>query len=326
MLGDDKIESDITAPAPAGNTSEANPPEKEKSTTSQGSKDNLPDRGSRGEHLAVQGVITFKLGLLEYVLSPWHVVPFSAGYEFLGQAFHLLYHRGVYRVDMHGNPVPTSKHGNIAFAKGSYGYVTPADSIAGFSGAKYKKCGVAVETAYRIRDWFTRLDDQEKPWAALPENQDVTLDEVLPQFWVELEEPHHPDAPFETMLDLSTQKKIRVVRLKHWHLLAPVPGATKEQIEGCCQEQGWRFMSNRIYVSGTGLRPTTNHKLDAPYRMDDLASLASLLKLKTVLLPCVDPESGKTEGGLHDLFSSPSATALRNLLGDQVIPGNSVFA
>lgn len=330
FLGD---ESETTPPAEAGHTPPEQPPvENETTTTPKLPRDNRPDVGNLGSHLAVQGIVTFRQGLMEYVLAPWQMLPFSQGYEFLGAAHSLLYHRGVYKVDMHGHPESASKQrGPLAFAAGAYGYVTPADSIVGFSGLKYRKSSVTMETALRMRDNYTKVNSQEQPWSISPENLVVPLDEILPQFWVEMEDPCHPYTPFEYLFDVTTGKKVRVVRLEHWHLLAPVPGVSKEWVEACCQEHGWRFLLNRIYISGAGLRPTQQDKSEALYTMHGVGFPTTHVKLKTVLLPCVNypmgkTDGGKTDGGIHDLFSSPSAPALRNLLGDQVIPGNSVFA
>lgn len=339
-----------SAPPPAipGNTPPAppKPAENESKPRAKPGKPGDPDVGPVHYHTVNQGVITFRTRLQEWVLAPWQVIPFSEGYEILSEKLAIRYHRSVYQVGPNGEPMAETV-GAVSYAKHSWAYVTPADTICGFSGLKFNRMKVTCDRVRFLRDRLSTLDPEQQPWAAHPVEK-IDLRPVLPRFWVELEEPaggfRSANIPFSTKQDVTTGEVLRnLVPLEHWHLLAPIPGVTSEMVSLCEREHGNRFLVNRIYLAGTGIGPDQNWKStgDAEpvlLRLDDLTNPA-LGKLTSVITPCLIPErkpkgkdqsKQKTEtppsGEQHEMFSIPSLTALRNMLGDRMVAGTCVFA
>lgn len=289
----------------------------------------MPDVGVAGVHTVVQGLVTYKPKKTEYALAPWQVLPFSDGYEFIAEALDVRFHRGVYQVGLQGDFFQEGPASPLGFVRNSWAYVTQADSICGFSGFRFNRNKLTVESMHHIYRDMTQDGEEDRPWSSDAYDQNLTMASVLPKFWVELDNDpgtHLPEAPLETKVDVTTGEKLKLVPLEKWHLLAPIPGVHPDLVKDCVREHGDRFLLNRIYISGTGWKTGSDEGLqsDEPLLLEDLTNPVTNNKLISVLLPCLKAE--RSDAIQHELFSRSSATALRNLLGDRAVIEASVFA
>ena len=284
-----------------------------------------------GTHTIVQGMITYQPKGTQYALAPWQVIPFSEGFEFVAKGLNVLFHRGVYQVGNNGVPLPEGPVSPASFARNSWNYYTPADSICGFSGRQFTRFKVTLD---RLRDIHSMSSDPDvrSPWSAESFVRGKDMTSVLPKFWVELDETpgrFNPSAPFERMWDISTGKSVTVVPLEHWHFLAPIPGVTRLASAAGVDVLGRRFMLNRIYLGGTGWTPgrEAGNKCAEPMCFEDLINPFNNQKLDSVILPCLRStgKNGSSDGMQNETLSRPSAPALARLRGDIGSPLRSCF-
>ena len=309
-------------------------------------KSDASPMGNAGlSHVVHQGVITFTARRSEYMLAPWQVLPFSEGYEFLAAPYGVRFHRGVYSLDGAGEPVGLRSD----YADRSWVEAVSADSICGFSGLVSRRFYVTCERLRFLRDSLSSFPGQQ-PWVrpALPMDVTTDLRPVLPQFWVELEKPpggfRSANIPFSVKQDVTTGEVLHdLVLLEDWHLLAPEQGVNAASLIQCEQEFGYRFLMNRIYMSGTGISPVRDWSpKDARDGKAILLRLTDLVndvlgKLTTVITPCLNQDRCSKDGssktpnkgqmqGVCDIISMHSAEALRNMLGNCAVAGAGVFA
>lgn len=346
------------APPPHTPQASAKPAEKEKHGQKQvPAKLGEPDEGEWHYHTVHQGLITFRKDSREKILMPWQVIPFSEGWDFLAAKYSIRFHRGVYQVGAAGNmkqspgEIQTEQIGSVAYARNAWAYVTPADSICGFTGIRFARTKVTCERVRTIRDLLSRFEKDEQPWKSKTVEM-LDLRSVLPTFWIEMDEPaegfRSSNVPLSQKQDITTGKVVtHLVKLEDWHLLAPIPGIMSDVVMACERAHGDRFMMNRIYLGGTGIGPRQDlceHDVTGDgnpvfLELDDLIN-STVGKLTSVITPCLsverqprknDPSKPKTEpppipGEQHEMFSIPSLTALRNMLGDRTIVGTSVLS
>lgn len=290
-----------------------------------------PDAGVMGVHTVVQGMITYQPKDIQYALAPWQVMPFSEGFEFVAKGLNVLFHRGVYQVGNNGAPLPEGPVSPASFARNSWNYYTPADSICGFSGLHFTRFKVMLDRLTDLQFMSSDIDSRS-PWSAEAFVRGKDMTSVLPKFWVELDETpgrFNPAAPFARMWDISTGKSVKVVPLEHWHFLAPIPGIPRLTNLAGVDVLGRRFLLNRIYLGGTGWIPgrEAGNKCGEPMLFEDLLNPFNNQKLDSVILPCLRStgKSGSSDGVQNEVFSKPSAPALSRLRGDPGSPLRSCF-